>query len=85
MKKFCEYLRQHAIKTSYFENKKLKLLINEDKKIKKIKNVAKLRTIFIIHVNKEVLHIPYVISSIVYVRKLLLFFTMDLTLIIILS
>ena len=29
MRKFCEYFREHAIKTNNFKNKKIKLLTNE--------------------------------------------------------
>ena len=50
-----------------------------------IKNIAKLGTIVFMQVNIEVPHIAYVIQSIVYLKKFLKFFTIDLTMIIILS
>ena len=48
------------------------------------KIIVTLEIIAIIQVNKEVLHIAYVIQNIVYLKKLT-FFTMDKTVIIILS
>ena len=48
------------------------------------KIILTLEIIAIIQVNKEVLHIAYVIQNIVYLKKLT-FFTMDKTVIIILS
>ena len=48
------------------------------------KIIETLEIIAIIQVNKEVLHIAYVIQNIVYLKKLT-FFTMDKTVIIILS
>ena len=56
-----------------FANKKLKI------------NMLKIRTIVFIQWNIQVLHIVYVIESIVYLKKFLYFSTMDLTMIIILS
>ena len=35
MKKFCEFLREHAMKIINFKKKKMKLLINEQQIIRK--------------------------------------------------
>ena len=47
--------------------------------------MLKIRTIVFIQWNIQVLHIVYVIESIVYLKKFLYLSTMDLTMIIILS
>ena len=57
----------------------------EDKHAKDRKNIVKLGTIVVMQGNIEVLHIAYVLSSVVYLKKLLYFFTTYLTMIIIWS
>ena len=69
MKKFCEFLREHAMKIINFKKKKIKLLkkeqqeSNENAKICYIckENIVKLEIIAIIQGNIEVLFIAYVI------------------------
>ena len=74
MKKFCEFLREHAMKIIIFKKKIIKLLTKEQllhllhfyiKNLKidmlKMKNIIKLEMIVIIQVNIEVLSIAYVI------------------------
>ena len=77
MKKFCEFLREHAIKIlflkkgSYWQKssrnrikiKKSATFVNKNLRINiwKIKNIVKLEIIVIIQGNIEVLHIAYVI------------------------
>ena len=61
-----------------FANKNLKI------NMLKIKNIAKIENILIIHGNIEVLKIAHVIQSLVYLKKFIYFFTMALTMIIIL-
>ena len=66
MKKFCEFVREHAMKIINFEKKKMKLLTKEQQKsyenvlfvkkdlkinISKIKNIIKLEIIVIIQGN----------------------------------
>ena len=66
MKKFCEFVREHAMKIINFEKKKMKLLTKEHQKsyenvlfvkkdlkinISKIKNIIKLEIIVIIQGN----------------------------------
>ena len=51
----------------------------------KIKNIKKSEIIVIIQVNIEMLHVSYVTQHIVYLKELPWFFTMDQTIIIILS
>ena len=66
MKKFCEFIREHAMKIINFEKKKMKLLTKEHQKsyenvlfvkkdlkinISKIKNIIKLEIIGIIQGN----------------------------------
>ena len=51
----------------------------------KIKNIKKSEIIVIIQVNIEMLHVSYVTQHIVYLKELRWFFTMDQTIIIILS
>ena len=64
-------------KSAIFVNKNLEINMPQIKKYKVRDDV--------IEGNIEVLHIAYVIQSIVYLRKFLQFFTMDLTMMIILS
>ena len=47
-------------------------------------NILKIKIIVMIQVNKEVLHIVYVIQSKLYQKEFLRFFTMDVTMNIIL-
>ena len=70
MKKFCESLRDHGMETINFKivgimliGKSLLYLLGKKLKINmlKIKNMARLGTIAITHVNIEVLYIAYVI------------------------
>ena len=81
MKRFCEYLRKHAIKINNFKKKKMKLLTNEQQylytifvkkslkiNILKIKNFVMLEIIVIIQVNIEVLHIADLFQNIVYLK-----------------
>ena len=66
MKKFCEFVREHAMKIINFEKKKMKLLTKEHQKsyenvlfvkkdlkinISKVKNIIKLEIIVIIQGN----------------------------------
>ena len=66
MKKFCEFVREHAMKIINFEKKKMKLLTKEQQKsyenvlfvkkdlkinISKVKNIIKLEIIVIIQGN----------------------------------
>ena len=71
MKKFCESLRENAMKINNFIKKKLKLLTKDPKicyfykeklenKCLKDKNIVKLGIIVTIHGNIEVLRIAYV-------------------------
>ena len=86
MKRFCEYLRQHAIKINNFKKKKMKLLTNEQQylytifvkkslkiNILKIKNFVMLEIIVFIQVNIEVLHIADLFQNIVYLKQFLYF------------
>ena len=86
MKRFCEYLRKHAIKINNFKKKKMKLLTNEQQylytifvkkslkiNILKIKNFVMLEIIVIIQVNIEVLHIADLFQNIVYLKQFLYF------------
>ena len=86
MKRFCEYLRKHAIKINNFKKKKMKLLTNEQQylytifvkkslkiNILKIKNIVMLEIIVIIQVNIEVLHIADLFQNIVYLKQFLYF------------
>ena len=78
MKKFCKYLREHVMKII-----NLKKLIHEQRNSKnhiKMKTSVifprktisvKLGTISITQRNTEVLHIAYIIQSIVYLNKFL--------------
>ena len=50
-----------------------------------IKNIVELEIIVIIQVNRQVLHKAYVIQNIVYLKKFLWIFTMNETMIVILS
>ena len=79
MRKFCEYLREHAMNIINFKMKNIKLLTIEQQesyeniqicyicqekyeyKYLKDKKDHKVRDIFIIQENIEVLHIAYVI------------------------
>ena len=86
MKRFCEYLRKHAIKINNFKKKKMKLLTNEQQylytifvkkslkiNILKMKNIVMLEIIVIIQVNIEVLHIADLFQNIVYLKQFLYF------------
>ena len=86
MKRFCEYLRKHAIKINNFKKKKMKLLTNEQQylytifvkkslkiNILKIKNFVMLEIIVIIQVNIGVLHIADLFQNIVYLKQFLYF------------
>ena len=86
MKRFCEYLRKHAIKINNFKKKKMKLLTNEQQylytifvkkslkiNILKIKNIVMLEIIVIIQVNIEVFHIADLFQNIVYLKQFLYF------------
>ena len=86
MKRFCEYLRKHAIKINNFKKKKMKLLTNEQQylytifvkkslkiNILKIKNFVMLEIIVFIQVNIEVLHIADLFQNIVYLKQFLYF------------
>ena len=86
MRRFCEYLRKHAIKINNFKKKKMKLLTNEQQylytifvkkslkiNILKIKNIVMLEIIVIIQVNIEVLHIADLFQNIVYLKQFLYF------------
>ena len=86
MKRFCEYLRKHAIKIDNFKKTKMKLLTNEQQylytifvkkslkiNILKIKNIVMLEIIVIIQVNIEVLHIADLFQNIVYLKQFLYF------------
>ena len=80
MKKFCEFLREHAMKIINFKKKKMKLLTKEQQEsyentkicytckvnIWKTKNIAKLQIIVIVQRNIEVLRIAYVKIPIVF-------------------
>ena len=98
MKKFCESLREHAMKTIDFKKKKMKLLTKEqqesyenakicyickekfENKYVKDKNIGKLEIILILQGNIKVLGIVYVIHNIVYLKKFLQLFTLNLIL-----
>ena len=80
MKKFCEFLRLHAMKIINFKNKKMKLLTKEQQESyenakicyickEKFKNIVKLEITVIIQKNKEVLHKAYVIYNIKHLKK----------------
>ena len=55
--------------------------VKRNLKINMIKNMVELATIVLIHVNIDELHRSYVIQNMVYLKKFLKFFTMDLTMI----
>ena len=98
MKKFCESLREHAMKTIDFKKKKMKLLTKEqqesyenakicyickekfENKYVKDKNIGKLEIILILQGNIKMLGIVYVIHNIVYLKKFLQLFTLNLIL-----
>ena len=67
MKKCCEYLGVHSMKVINFEKKKMIPLTkgqwekDENITMLMIKVIVKLKTIVIMQVNTEVLHIAYVI------------------------
>ena len=78
MKKFCQSLGEHRMEMSSFKKKRMKSLrmqisvifVKKNFKINmvKIKNIVKLETIVIMQVNIDVLHIVYVIQSLVYLK-----------------
>ena len=70
-----------------YENVKLCLFAEKSLKINMVmmRNIAKLEIIGIIQISLKVLHIVYVLYDIVYLNKLLHFFAVDQTMIIILS
>ena len=55
--------------------------VKRNLKMNMIKNMVELATIVLIHVNIDELHRSYVIQNMVYLKKFLKFFTMDLTMI----
>ena len=81
MKRFCEFLREHAMKIINFKKKKKKEFINKRAKIcyvckekfenkyLKYKKIVKLEIIVIIQGNKKVLRIAYLIKNIVFLKQ----------------